>query len=444
MREDILSLINQKKYMQVKTELINMNEADIAEILENVEELVAIKIFRLLPKDLAASVFSYFHTNIQKNIVDVFNERELTSLIEESYFDDVIDLIEEMPASMVSKILESVQQDKRKLINQFLQYPENSAGGLMTIEYIDIKDSMTVGEARTYIKNLDLDDDNINICYVTDERRVLKGLVPLNKIILTSDSKKIKSIIQEETVALNTNDESKYCADMFKKYDISIAPVVDNENRLVGIITIDDIVDVIEQENTEDFQRIAGTAPTDESYLESSIIRLSKNRIVWLLVLMISATLSGMVIRKYEGVLQTAVVLVAFIPMLMDTGGNCGSQSSILIIRGMALEEIKLKDYFKVILKELQIGILVGLALSIPNFLRIYYFERVGLKVSLVVCITLFITVIIAKLIGGVLPIIAKKMKQDPAIMAAPLITTILDVGVLVIYMNIAKIMLKF
>ncbi len=443
MYSKLIELIESKNYIGVKKEIREMNEADVAEVLENIQDnTTVIKILRLMPKDMSAEVFSYFHTSTKKNIVETFSENELTKLIEESYFDDVIDLIEEMPANIASKIIRSVSKEKRQLINQFLNYPNDSAGSIMTIEYIDLKESTKILDAIEHIKQLDLDDENINICYVTDAKRVLKGIIPLRKLLFTEDNFEVGSIMQEETVAFNTNDETGYCAEMFKKYDIATAPVVDNEKRLVGIITIDDIIDVIEQENTEDFQRIAGTIPSDETYLESSVLKLSRNRIVWLLILMISATLAGMVIRHYENVLETMVVLVSFIPMLMGTGGNSGSQASTLIIRGMALEEIKTKDFTKIIFKELRIGILVALLLSVLNFLRIYFFENVGLKVSLVVCSTLFITVIIAKLVGGALPIVAKKLKQDPALMAAPLITTILDVAVLVIYMSIAKIIL--
>ncbi|HAN10391.1 MAG TPA: magnesium transporter [Clostridiales bacterium] len=443
MYKKLMELIEEKKYQQVKRELMEMNEADVAEVLENIDDgATVIKIIRLLPKDLAAEVFSYLRVNTQRNIVETFTERELTKLIEESYFDDVIDLIEEMPASVATKIIKSVGKDKRALINQFLNYPEDSAGSIMTIEYIDLKEDMTVGKAIENIKQLDLDDENINICYVTDATRVLKGVVPLHKLILLDDNVKIGKIMEEETVAINTNETSENCANIFKKYDIVTAPIVDNENRLVGIITIDDIVDVIEQEATEDIQMLAGISPSDEGYLESNAASLAKNRVVWLLVLMVSATLSGMIIREYETLLQSVVVLVAFLPMLMGTGGNSGSQASTLVIRGLALEEIKIVDVLKVLWKEIQVGFLVGITLAVVNFGRIILFEDVETKVAIVVCATLFFTVMIAKMIGGVLPIAAKKLKLDPAIMAAPLISTMSDVLVLLIYLNMAKLLL--
>ncbi|HBY19508.1 MAG: magnesium transporter [Clostridiales bacterium GWE2_32_10] len=438
-----IELIEEKKYQELKKMLMDMNEADVAEALEKIDdEAIRIKIFRLLPKDLSAEVFSYFHTNTQKNIIETFSEKELTKLIEESYFDDVIDLIEEMPASVTAKIIKSVDKEKRKLINQFLNYPEDSAGSLMTIEYIDLKEDMFIKEAIEYIKELDLNDENINICYVTDAKRILKGVVPLHKLLLLSDRVKIGNIMEEEDISINTNETGENCANIFKKYDIVTAPVVDNENRLVGIITIDDIIDVIEQENTEDIQMLAGITPSDKGYLESSVVNLAKNRIVWLLVLMISATLSGMIIREYESVLQSVVILVAFLPMLMGTGGNSGSQASTLVIRGLALEDIKTVDVIKVIWKELRVGLLVGGVLAAANFARILFFEKVQMKVATVVCLTLFFTVVIAKILGGILPIIAKKLKLDPAIMAAPLISTMSDVMVLMIYLNIAKLLL--
>ncbi|HCC07418.1 MAG TPA: magnesium transporter [Clostridiales bacterium] len=443
MYKKLLDLIEEKKYYQVKKELMEMNEADVAEVLENIDDgATVIKIIRLLPKDLAAEVFSYLRVNTQRSIVETFSEKELTKLIEESYFDDVIDLIEEMPAMVATKIIKSAGKDKRALINQFLNYPEDSAGSIMTIEYIDLKEDMTVGKAIENIKKLDLDDENINICYVTDATRVLMGVVPLHKLILLDDDVEIGKIMEEETVAINTNETSENCANIFKKYDIVTAPIVDNENRLVGIITIDDIVDVIEQEATEDIQMLAGIAPSDEGYLESNAVNLAKNRVVWLLVLMVSATFSGMIIREYESLLQSVVVLVAFLPMLMGTGGNSGSQASTLVIRGLALEDIKIGDILKVLWKEIQVGFLVGITLAIVNFGRILLFEKVEIKVATVVCATLFFTVIIAKMIGGVLPIVAKKLKLDPAIMAAPLISTMSDVLVLLIYLNLAKLLL--
>lgn len=347
-----------------------------------------------------------------------------------------------MPANLVTKILKNVSNEQRKLINQLLKYDENSAGSVMTPEYIPLKRSMTIAQAVAYFKkNADKTEEN-EIFFVTDDTIKLEGYIYLRDLVLSNQDEYIEDIMETSVISVTTSDDQEEVAALFRKYDINIMPVVDNEGRLVGIITIDDIVDVIDQENTEDFQIMSAMIPSEEEYLKTPILSLAKNRIIWLLVLMISATLTGIVMRRYEEALQSAVVLAIFIPMLMDTGGNAGSQSATLIIRGIALEEITSKDILKVIWKELRVSLLVGIVLSVVNFLRICYIDRVDKTVALVVSISMMLTVVMAKVIGGILPIVAKSLKLDPAIMASPLITTIVDAAALVVYFTLAVHML--
>ncbi len=399
-------------------------------------------LFRLLPKDIEIDVFSYMSNDMQQYIIQSITHEEMTTIIDQLYFDDVIDLLEEMPANIVKKILLNTDEKKRKLINQFLKYEEDSAGSIMTIEFVDLKKEMTVEQAIERIRKIGVDKQTINTCYVIDKNRKLEGIISIRRLILSNKDVLIKDIMKENYVSINTFDDQEYVASQFKKYDLVSMPVVDKEHRLVGIITIDDIVDIIDQENTEDFHKMAAMEPSEEEYLKTGVFELAKHRIIWLLVLMISATFTGNIIRKSEDVLQSVVILASFIPMLMDTGGNSGSQSSTLVIRGLALGEIKLKDIFKVMWKEFRVSVVVGIALSVVNFLRVYFIEKVSFMVSITVCISLFFTVVLAKVVGGILPIVAKKLKLDPAIMASPLITTIVDAVALLIYFGIAKILL--
>jgi len=356
--------------------------------------------------------------------------------------DDAVDFIEEMPANIVKKVLKNTDEDLRKLINQLLNYPDYSAGSIMTVEYVDLKKEMTVKEAIGHIKKTGVDKETINTCYVIGKNRTLEGVVSIRKLILSADDQIIKDILNDDVISIKTTDDQENTAQLFKKYDLSAMPVVDNENRLVGIITVDDIVDIIEQENTEDLQKMAAMQPSEEEYLKTGVFELAKHRITWLLILMLSATFTGNIIKRFEDVLQSVVVLTAFIPMLMDTGGNAGSQSSTLIIRGLALGEISMSDALKVFWKELRVSMVVGLILAFVNFLRIFYLEGVGAMVSLTVCITLFMTVVLAKVVGGLLPIAAKSVKLDPAIMASPLITTIVDAFSLIIYFKMAHMLI--
>lgn len=441
--ERILELINGKKYSEAREELLKLNSVDIATLLEEVDNKKnMLVLFRLLPKDIEIDVFSYMSNDMQQYIIQSITHEEMTTIIDQLYFDDVIDLLEEMPANIVKKILLNTDEKKRKLINQFLKYEEDSAGSIMTIEFVDLKKEMTVEQAIERIRKIGVDKQTINTCYVIDKNRKLEGITSIRRLILSNKDVLIKDIMKENYVSINTFDDQEYVASQFKKYDLVSMPVVDKEHRLVGIITIDDIVDIIDQENTEDFHKMAAMEPSEEEYLKTGVFELAKHRIIWLLVLMISATFTGNIIRKSEDVLQSVVILASFIPMLMDTGGNSGSQSSTLVIRGLALGEIKLKDIFKVMWKEFRVSVVVGIALSVVNFLRVYFIEKVSFMVSITVCISLFFTVVLAKVVGGILPIVAKKLKLDPAIMASPLITTIVDAVALLIYFGIAKILL--
>lgn len=434
----IRELLREKKLVDLKEELTNFQSADVAEIIDELKAKEAIIVFRLLPKDVAADVFSRISTDRQMEISMMVNEAELIEILDELYFDDKIDFLEEMPANVVKRILRNSSEAERRLINQFLNYPENSAGSLMTIEFVDLKKEMTVAEALEKIRRIGMDKETIYTCYAIDSERKLEGIVSLKDLVLSSADKKIKDIMETDFIYVDTYDDQEDVADIFKKYDLLSVPVVDQEKRLVGIITIDDIVDVIEQENTEDFHRMAAVNPSDQEYLNTGVFDLARKRITWLLFLMISATFTGYIIRYFEDALQSVVALVTFIPMLMDTGGNAGSQSATLVIRGIALGEIEFKDILKIMWKEFRISILVGLVLALINFLRIYYLEGYTILIALIVAVTLFFVVIIAKLIGCMLPIIAKRIGLDPAIMASPMITTIVDAISLMLYFTLA------
>lgn len=439
MKNMILNLVEQGKYVEARREIIIMNAVDIAQLFEEVEEKNLLIIFRLLPKDVASVVFAYLSGDIQRFIIESITDKEAVSILDELFLDDAVDLLEEMPANIVMKVLKNTDEEMRELINQFLNYPKDSAGSLMTIEYVDLRKEMTVGQAIKHIKETGIDKETIDTCYVMDSNRVLEGVISIRKLILNDDSTELKDIMDTDVIYVNTLDDQEDVAGLFKKYGFLVMPVVDNERRLVGIVTIDDILDVIDQENTEDFQRMAAMEPSDKDYLSTNALVLAKHRLPWLLILMISATFTGGIIKKYDNALQSLMILASFIPMIMDTGGNSGSQSSTLVIRGLALGELKPHDLLKVLWKELCVSTIVGVILSFVNFLRIYYIEKTELLISVTVSFTLFLTVILAKVVGGVLPIIAKRLKMDPAIMAGPLITTIVDAVALIIYFTTAS-----
>ncbi len=432
--EKILKLIQEGNKVEARNELLKYNVVDIAEFFDTIHGNDLIILFRILPKDIAAEVFSYMNPDGQKYIVEIMSDKEIEGMLPNIFMDDIVDFIEEMPANVVKKVLKNTTPDRRKLINRLLSYPEFSAGSIMTTEFVDLKKELTVKQAIERIRHIGFDRETINTMYVIDDNRRLEGIIEIRKLLLTNESALVSSLMDVNYVYIKTIDDQEDVAALFKKYGYLSMPVVDNEHRLVGIITVDDVLEVIEEENEEDFAKMNALAPSDEEYLSSSVVDLAKKRIYWLLFLMISATFTGIIIRRYEEVLNSVVILASFIPMLMDTGGNAGSQASTLIIRGLALGELQLRDFAKIIWKEFRISLLVGVILSSINFLRLYFFEKMSLNVSLTVCISMLLIVILAKVIGGVLPLLAKRLKMDPAIMAGPLITTVVDTFALVIY----------
>lgn len=440
--EKIIELINENLINEARKELLVMDPVDVAALLERLDSEKILIIFRILPKDVGVDVFSHISKESQIHIGQSITSNELSNIVDELYLDDSVDFLEELPANMVKKILQNTEKTKRDLINQFLNYPDDSAGSIMTIEYVDLKKEMTVKQALKYIKRIGVDKETIDICYVIDKKRKLEGIITIRRLILSDDEQLIGDLMTINMIHAETTDDQEDVANIFKKYDFTTLPVVDKEMRLVGIITIDDIVDIIEQENTEDFHRMAAMQPSEDSYLKTKVTTLAKHRIVWLLVLMLSATFTGRIIRRYEDLLASMVILTSFIPMLMDTGGNSGSQSSTLIIRSLALGEVGVSDFFKVIKKELQVSVIVGIVLAVANFLRLHYLEGVSVPVALTVTITLVVVVIVAKVTGGVLPLIAKVLKLDPAIMAGPLITTVVDAAALMVYFKLASVIL--
>ncbi|MCK9330327.1 MAG: magnesium transporter [Candidatus Cloacimonetes bacterium] len=439
MKNTIMALIQESRFKELKSVIEKINVVDIAELFELLNKDQVIIVFRLLNKEKAAEVFSYLSRDNQQFIIESISDKEIKNIIEELFIDDTVDLIEEMPSNVVNKVLKNADDVTRKTINLFLTYPENSAGSLMTTELVDLKKEMTVFEAISYIKKYGVDKETINNCYVTNKFRKLEGTVSIRKLILSDDESLIEDIMNTDIVKVNTFDDQEEIAELFKKYDYTSMPVVDKENCLVGIITIDDIVDIIEQENTEDFQIMAAMTPSEEEYIKTPILMLAKNRIIWLLVLMISATFTGAIIRRYENVLQSVVILASFIPMLMDTGGNAGSQSSTMVIRSIALGEIQFTDFYKVLWKEFRVSLLVGFILAFVNFFRILIFDKAGLPITIIVCFSLFATVVLAKILGCLLPIFAKKVKLDPAIMASPLITTLVDAMSLILFFTLSN-----
>lgn len=442
-KKDIIELFDQKNYIEIKNKLSEMNEVDIAEILDSLDPHINLLIFRMLPKDIAVEVFAHFSADQQADIINAVTDKELKFILDELFFDDMIDLIEEMPASIVKKILINSSQEERNLINQFLKYPANSAGSLMTIEYVELRENMDVTQALRHIKEIGLNKETVYTCYVTDKDRKLDGIVSLRNLVISDGDVPITDIMHDDIIVVNTNDDQETVANIFKKYGFLALPVVDKDGRLTGIITFDDIISVMEQEATEDFQRMAAMAPSEEAYLNSGVFSLARKRFTWLLILMVGATFTAGIITKFENVLSTLVILTAFIPMLMDTSGNSGSQSSTLVIRGLATGDVNLKDVWKVLWKEFRVSLLIGIGLAFVNFGKNMLFDKVGLLVSITVSVTLVATVMMAKMVGGVLPLIAKKMKLDPAIMAGPLITTIVDSMTLLVYFSIASALLN-
>lgn len=437
--ELLTELLRNKKWQELKEMLTEMNEQDIAELFMELEERDLTLIYRLLPKELAAEVFVNMEPEYQELLIRAFSDTELREVLDELYVDDAVDLIEEMPATLVKRILRHTDPDTRKSINEILRYPEDSAGSLMTIEYVDLKRSLTVADAFTRIRRTGVDKETIYTCYVTDSKRKLKGYVTVKDLLLADETATIREIMEDNVISVNTHEDKEVVADLFQKYDLVVLPVVDRENRLVGIITVDDAIDVLQEEITEDMELMAGITPTDKPYLKMGVFENFKKRIPWLMLLMVSATFTEKIITHFEGALTACVALTAFIPMLTGTCGNCGNQSSSTIIRGLSLGEIEFRDTLKVVLKEFSIALVCGIALAIVNFIKLMIFDDIGWQVALVVSVTMIAAVVFAKVVGSILPVIAKKIGFDPAVMSSPFISTIVDAVTLLIYFAIAS-----
>lgn len=436
--ESIKELLENKQYTSLRQALTELNDADIAVILENLDEEDRLKVFRILPKSMAADVFSYLEIDNQQMIITSLADKEAASIINNLMADDATDLLEEMPANIVKKLLANATPEVRRDINHLLQYPEDSAGSIMTVEFLDLKEHLTVQEAIERIRKRGVDSETINICYVLDQSRMLIGTVALRYLLLSEPDAIIGEIMHENVISVNTLMDQEEVARQFQKYDFTAMPVVDNENRLVGIITVDDIVDILQEEATEDIEKMAAITPSDKPYLRTGIWETWKNRIPWLLLLMLSATFTGSIIASFEAALSSCVILTAYMPMLMGAGGNAGSQSSVAIIRSLSLNEVRFKDWLRVLWKETGVAILCGITLAVANFVKLMLFDKVALTIALVVSVALALTVLIAKIVGCMLPILAKKIGFDPAVMASPFITTIVDALSLLIYFAIA------
>lgn len=440
--EEVKLLLETKQYTRLRQKMEEMNTADIAAALEELEEEDLLKIFRILPKSMAADVFSYLEVDSQQFIITSLSERDAAGIIDNLMADDATDLLEEMPANIVKKLLANANPETRRDINHLLRYPEDSAGSIMTVEYVDLKENMTVRDAIERIRQIGLDSETINICYVLDAKRTLVGTVALRYLLTNSPDEVIGEIMHENVIYINTLMDQEEVARQFQKYDFTAMPVVDNENRLVGIITVDDIVDILQEEATEDMEKMAAIVPSDKPYMKTGVFETWKKRIPWLLLLMISATFTGSIITSFEDALSVCVILTAYIPMLMDTGGNAGGQASVTIIRGLSLNEIEFSDALAVVWKEIRVAFLCGLTLAAANFAKLLLFDRVTVTVAVVVCLTLLSAVLIAKVVGCILPMLAKKIGFDPAVMASPFITTIVDALSLLIYFRIATLVL--
>ena len=435
-------LMDRGDYVTLKSELNDDQPANIAEYFEELTAEKQLFVFRLLTKDMAAEVFSYMDSDTQEHIVHSITDREVRNIVDEMFLDDTVDFLEEAPANLVKKVLRNTDRETRGLINRFLNYPEDSAGSLMTIEFVKLRGVMTVDLAMDQIKKTGMDKETIYTCYVIDDKRHLIGVVPLRTLICAESTATVESLMEDEVVSVQTIDDQEEVANIFKKYNWNALPVTDRENRLVGIITVDDIMDVIDEEATEDMEKMAAVLPSDDEYLKMSVLSLAKNRIVWLSVLMISGTLSAFVIDQYQDLLNTAVILSSFMTIITGTGGNAGSQASAMIIRGMALGEIQIRDIFRVVWKELRVGLICGGVLAILNMARMTFFSsNTSTAVDLTVSFSMAAAVVLAKTIGCILPILAKAVHLDPAMMAGPLITTIVDAVALMIYLSIATVL---
>ncbi len=449
--EEILGLFEEKKYAAIRNIFLEMNSADIAELLNDFPLGSLPVLFRLLPKELAADTFVEMDSDVQTHLITGFSDTELRDVFDEIYLDDTVDIVEEMPANVVKRILENTDADTRAMINKILQYPDDSAGSIMTVEYVSLRKNMTVEDALTRIRRTGIDKETIYTCYVTDYNRTLLGIVTARSLLLSEAEDLIEDIMETNIITVHTHTDKEDVAQMFSKYDFVVMPVVDDEHRLVGIVTVDDAIDVMEEEATEDIEKMAAIRPSDKPYLQTSVWDTFKQRIPWLMLLMISATFTGLIITKFENALAVLPILTASIPMLMDTGGNCGGQASVTVIRSLSLDDIEFKDFFKVLWKEFRVGIICGIALAIVNIIKSLIqtaitngaIEPQDVVIAITISLALFCAVIMAKLVGGMLPLIAEKLGFDPAVMSSPFITTIVDALSLLIYLGLAVAILQ-
>lgn len=449
MGEMILQLLRERRIKDLRQRLSEENPVDIAAAIDELvddekltrEELLLL--FRVTPKDIASDAFVEMEHDTQQLLITGFNDTELREVLNDLFLDDAVDIIEEMPAGVVKRMLKNVDAETRKSINQLLNYPEDSAGSIMTIEYVDLKKNITVEQAFARIRKTGVDKETIYTCYVTDRNRKLLGLVSVKDLLLASYEDEVGDIMEENVISVTTSDDQELVAQMFGKYDFIALPVVDSEQRLVGIITVDDVIDVLQEEFTEDIEKMAAITPTDKPYLRMSVFEIWKARIPWLLLLMVSATFTGLIITSFEQALAAQIALTAFIPMLMDTGGNSGSQASVTVIRALSLGDVEFSDIWEIIWKEIRVSVMCGISLAAVAFAKLMLFDKVGVSVALVVTITLAFTVFLAKIVGCSLPLISKKLGFDPAVMSAPFITTIVDALSLLIYFQVASMLLN-
>jgi len=448
MYEELLEQIEQNKLKYVKDTLVEMHVQDIADLLELVEPVSLVKVFKVLPKDVGAEVFSYVDSDVQEKLVSTLSDKELSYLLDEMYIDDAVDFVEEMPANIVERVLKSSNPETRSIINKFLKYEEDSAGSIMTTEFIDIKENMSSAVALKRVKKVAVNMETINVLYVTNSERVLKGVLSIRDLLIAEEDQKVGNIMEDNIIFAETTTDQEEIARLFRQYDIIALPIVDKEHRLVGIVTVDDVIEVIDEEATEDISKMAAITPTERPYNKTNTITLWLTRVPWLMLLMISATFTGLIISKNEKILSSGIygiLLTSCIPMIMGTGGNAGGQASATIIRGIAVNEISFKDFFRVIWKEFRVSIILGMSLAVVCFGKIllidgmlFGVEGVDTLSALIISIAMFVTIILAKIVGAALPLIAKKCKLDPAVMASPFITTILDILSLLVYCFLA------
>ncbi len=439
--QEIQELIAERKFTKLKDILAEVNPADIAVVFDEVDKKHWLLLFRVLPKELAAETFAYLETDMQRALIEAFSDVELRQVVDELFLDDTVDIIEEMPANVVNRILKNVDSETRKTINELLHYPKDSAGSIMTTEYVALKKSMTVEQAFAHIRAEGVDKETVYTCYVTDNRKLI-GLVTVKQLLLASYEDVIEDIMETNVISVHTHEDQEVVANMFDKYDFIALPVVDKENRVVGIITVDDAMEVMREEHDEDIQAMAAIIPSEKSYMQTSVWEIWKSRIPWLMLLMFSATFTGKIIESFETALAACVALTAFIPMLMGTGGNAGSQASVTIIRGLSMDQIDYKDTLRIIWKEIRVSLFVGLTLAVASIGKLLIIDGTTIEIAVVVALTLLVTVIIAKIIGCALPILVKRIGFDPAVVVSPFITTVVDAVSLLVYFQVASILL--